>query len=56
MADETELIPDQGLCSNAEAVRLLLGFPGDEEDQGVQQGVRAEGEVRLNGLLGHLGG
>ena len=45
LADETEPIPDL----------LLVGFPSDEEGQGVEQGVWAEGEARVNGLLGHLG-
>ena len=45
MADETELIPDL----------LLVGFPGDEEGQGVLQGVWAEGETRRKRATGSPG-
>ena len=64
-ADETEPIPDQGPCGNAEAVELLVGLSvpeGDEEGNACQQGVWAEGEARhkratgFPGLLGILPG
>ena len=46
MADETELIPDL----------LLVGFPGDEEGQGVAaRGLDLGARPAINGLLGFQG-
>ena len=56
--DETEPIPDQGLCGNVEAVKLLVGLSvpkGDKEGNTCQQGVWAEGEARHKRATGSPG-
>ena len=40
------------LCSNTEAIELHLGFPGNEEGQGMLQGVWAKGEARRKQATG----
>ena len=57
-ADETEPIPDQGPCGNAEAVELLVGLSvpeGDKEGKACQQGVWAEGKARHKRATGSPG-
>ena len=55
-ADETKPFQTKVLCGDAEAVELLVGFPGDEEGQGVPaRGLgRGQGQC-INGLLGFQG-